>query len=366
MKILSITPAYLPQVGGIEQVVHELAVRLQAKGHQVDVAHVEPQHKAYSVQTEGGLRVHRVPLLGHRLLGWAPDLKKLTGPYDVLHVHDPQLMAITLNVMARWPDVPAVLSTHGGFNHTNKLALFKRLHERFLLGRALRHYKRVLATSQGDLDYFRQYAAGVDLCSNGVNVDKFGSVVPKPDRSLTRWIAWGRLSRNKRIDQLIDTVALAHRTGTEVDLLICGRDFDHIADSLKAHVLALGLSAHVRFVSHLTDAELLAEIATRGVYATASEHEGFGLSVVEALAAGLFVMCRDMSPLNGFFKAGDGGAFLRFDGGAQDQATLAQLFAMPQAQQVAINACSRANAQPYSWHHAVEVFEQQLLRAARA
>jgi alpha-1,3-mannosyltransferase len=366
MKILSITPAYLPQVGGIEQVVHELSVRLQSKGHQVEVAHVAPQHKAYSVLSQDGLKVHRVPLIGHRLMGWAPDLKRLVGPFDVIHVHDPQLMAITFNVVVHWPNVPAILSTHGGFHHTKKLSLFKRLHERYLLAHVLQHYKGVLASSQGDFDYFKRYSDRVELCSNGVNVDKFGAVRPMSSRSFTRWIAWGRLSRNKRLDQLIETVALAHSLGHEVDLLICGRDFDHIESELKAHVVRLGLGSHVRFISHLTDVQLLEEIASRGVYATASEHEGFGLSVVEAQAAGLFVMCRNMSPLNGFFTSGHGGEFLRFDCGAEDQNVLARLFEMPIEQRLMNNVRARANAQPYSWHRAVDVFEQQLKRAAQA
>jgi len=51
-------------------------------------------------------------------------------------------------------------------------------------------------------------------------------------------------------------------------------------------VRRLDLQDAVRFEPYLDKAALHAELAQRGVYITASEHEGFGLSLVEALAAG--------------------------------------------------------------------------------
>jgi len=364
MKILSITPAFAPQIGGIEMVVQELATRLNARGHQVDVAHVHTSHRTLHTEQLGGLTVHRVPLLGHRLLGLAPALGRLAAGYDLLHVHDPQLMALTASVRLFAGDVPAVLSTHGGFHHTQQLSLFKRLFERFGLRRALNHYRSVLASSVADEAYFRGFSDRVVLCGNGVATDKFGVVPVDLDRPLNRWIYWGRLSRNKRVDQLIDTVALAHREGLPVDLLICGRDADGLADQLKAQVASLGLGSSIRFVSHLDDDALLSELHTRGVYATASEHEGFGLSVVEAMAAGLFVLCRDMTPLNTFVQAGVNGGFLGFEGGSSDAQTVASLAEGDVEQRAKGRRAAKAVADQYGWDGVVKQFERHLQGSA--
>lgn len=364
MKILSITPAFAPQIGGIEMVVQELSTRLNALGHQVDVAHVHTAHRSLHTEQLGGLTVHRVPLLGHRLLGLAPALGPLAAGYDLIHVHDPQLMAITASVRLFAGSVPAVLSTHGGFHHTQQLSLFKCLFERFGLRRALSHYRSVLASSVADEAYFRGFSDRVALCSNGVATDKFGVVPVDQDRPLNRWIYWGRLSRNKRVDQLIDTVALAHREGLPVDLLICGRDADGLADQLKAQVVSLGLTSAIRFESHLDDEALLRELHTRGVYVTASEHEGFGLSVVEAMAAGLFVLCRDMTPLNTFVQAGANGGFLGFDAQRNDVQTLSWLGAVDDQGRARGRHAAKAVADLYGWDGVVKQFEGYLQRAA--
>lgn len=358
MRILSITPAFAPQIGGIEQVVQELAIRLRRRGHQVDVAHVATGHASRSTDEVKGLTVHRLPMKGHRLVGCVPGLADLAGQYDLLHVHDPQLMAITANVRWSCPGLPAVLSTHGGFRHTQQLSTFKSLFERLALRRVLRHYKRVLASSVSDQAYFDLYSDRVELCSNGVSTDKFGVVPVGLDRSLDRWIYWGRLSKNKRVDQLIDVVAQAHGQGWPVDLLICGRDFDGVLPQLRAQVERLGLAQAIRFESYLSDEDLLAELQGRGVYATASEHEGFGLSIVEAMAAGMQILCRDMTPLNSFVTAGQTGQFLRFDGGTQDAEALRALQGQDEAARQRARTTARAVADQYNWDAAAHRFEQ--------
>lgn len=361
MKILAITPAFAPQIGGIEMVVEELAKRLIAMGHQVDIAHVHTTHSALRTEQHDGLTVHRVPLHGHRLLGLAPALGLLSKGYDLLHVHDPQLMALTASVRLFAGGVPAVLSTHGGFHHTRQLSWFKTCFERIALRGMLAHYRAVLASSVADEAYFQTYSDRVVLCNNGVATDKFGVVPSSLDRKLDRWIYWGRLSRNKRVDQLIDTVALAHRHGMPIDLLICGRDFDGIAAQLKAQVVRLGLEQHVHFEAHMDDAALLCALHERGVYVTASEHEGFGLSVVEALAAGLMVLCRDMTPLNTFVQAKGNGGFLSFDNADADVATLKWLQCLDEAGRTEARCQARAVAGAYSWDHAAKRFEGVLL-----
>jgi alpha-1,3-mannosyltransferase len=303
-----------------------------------------------------GIDVFRVPLYGHRALGWAPSLRKLAGGYDLLHVHDPQLMAISGNVRYACGDLPAVLSTHGGFWHTNKGATLKRIYEKTLLRATAGHYQRVLASSVGDYDYFKTYVERISLCSNGVHVKKFNAVRAGEKQNLFRWIYWGRLSRNKRVDLVIDYAADARRRGFPVDLLICGKDFDGLMPELQSQVTRLGMQDYVRFEAFLDDAALRAELETRSVYITASEHEGFGLSVVEAMAAGLIVVCRDMVPLNSFFEHGRSGWLLQFDGAAEDLDRLAQLMRSTPAEAQSMSTASRAAATIHDWDVVVPRF----------
>jgi alpha-1,3-mannosyltransferase len=356
VRVLSITPTFAPQVGGIESVVKELATHVRPLGVEMDVAHVATVHRELRRDRVEALIVWRVPLRGTRLVGAAPSLWKLAKDYDLLHVHDPHLLALTANVRWGCANVPAVVSTHGGFRHTRSHALVKQLYERTFLRLALGHYRRVLASSVADLDYFGRYCDRVFLCNNGVDISKFARVGMWENKSVRRWIYWGRLSHNKRIDKVIDCVAMARDMGYPIDLLIVGSDFDGLLDVLRSKVSELNLPTAVKFAPYLDDESLVRELKTRGIFVTASTHEGFGLSVVEAMAAGLIVVCRDMVPLNTFVKSQESGFFLRFDGEEFDKKAVALILQLSDvaARDISIRACH--SVQSYNWQAAAEEF----------
>jgi len=355
MKILAITPTFFPQIGGLEQVVLELALRMREHGISMDVAHIATGLTSSSDDLHG-VRVHRIPLYGHRALGWAPSLGRLASGYDLLHVHDPQLLAITGNVRVSCGRIPAVLSTHGGFWHTRRGYLAKRLYEATFLGSSVRHYRRVLASSVSDFDYFKRFVDRVDLCSNGVHVQRFNGVAGRESGGLDQWIYWGRLSRNKRIDLIIDSVAAMHARGHGVELLICGKDFDGLMPELRSQIERLGMERFVRFEAYLGTAQLLGELERRSIFITASEHEGFGLTVVEAMAAGLIVVCRDIAPINGFFEHGKSGWSLKFDGSTADSESLADLLSLDAGATRAMSNAARQAAAIHDWSVAVPNF----------
>jgi len=99
----------------------------------------------------------------------------------------------------------------------------------------------------------------------------------------------------------------------------------------------------------LDKAALHAELAQRGVYITASEHEGFGLSLVEALAAGLIVICRDIAPINTFFRDREAGCLLHFDGSPSDVAALGDILGAASGRAAAMSEAARAAARPHDW-----------------
>src|SRR6202022_4211632 len=118
-------------------------------------------------------------------------------------------------------------------------------------------------------------------------------------------------------------------------------------------VVRLQLLDFVRFEPFLDDAALRSELTERSVYITASEHEGFGLSVVEAMAAGLIVICRDMVPLNSFIEHGDSGWMLQFDGSDADLQGLAQLLSSTEEKIARMSDAARQAASAYDWDVAV-------------
>ncbi len=355
MRILHVTPAFSPSIGGIEAVVEQLALHQTRAGHSAGVAHVSPSNRRFSKEVHLGYPVWRVPLLGHRLMGWAAGLAKVCRQFDLIHVHDPQLAAIAANALVQCRGKPLLLSTHGGYWHTKKHRLFKLVHSdlgmRFLLGR----FALVLCSSTSD---YRRFSAVTDkarLVENGVDILKF-SEIAEPG-SLLRWLYWGRLAANKRLDVLLEYVAQVRAEGHDLRLTICGNDFDGTASRLTRCIADLGLSDCVSVRHGMKDEEIASLIQQAPVFVSASEYEGFGISVVEAMSAGMVIVARDMEPLNGFVKAGRNGVLLKFDHSAGDFTKIRNLLSLPESEAAAISRNNVIDAGRFGWHSVSKQFE---------
>jgi alpha-1,3-mannosyltransferase len=249
-----------------------------------------------------------------------------------------------------------VLSTHGGFFHTATAMAAKRLHARFTAPLLLRRYRKVLASSHTDFATFQQYSPDTVLVENGVDTTKFASVSP-PSQDLRRWIYWGRFSRNKRLDSLIRLIARLARKDIHIDLAICGSDFDGTLASLRSLSTSLNIEKQITFKLGLDDVALRAEIATRAVFALPSEYEGFGLSILEAMAAGLIPICRDAAPMN--VLGGSAAVLLDFDDGLDDFVKVQQLLTAPAANIDDIRATAAAQAATFDWGIRFQAFLHQ-------
>jgi alpha-1,3-mannosyltransferase len=356
MKTLHITPTYFPAVGGIETVLRDLTSHLRRNGIVADVLHISPSNKCRRQESVDGSTVWRVPLFPNRLVGMTPPIRSLLLDYDLLHVHDPQGMALSANVLVQGRGKKKLLSTHGGYFHTSSYSLIKKIHWRWFAPAILRRYDEILASSATDRDIFETKAPNVRLLGNGIDVSKFISVDHSSALPATRWIYWGRLSQNKRIDLLVDTVKRARDAGLDIRLTIAGQDFDGLLPSIQARIAGYGLHDYIRMAGPLSDADLLAELAAHTVFITASEYEGFGLTVVEAMAAGLMVICRNVAPLNSFVVPRKNGALIDFDGSAADLASIKVLGTASIAEIAAMRKAVRSTALLYSWDRIVKQY----------
>jgi glycosyltransferase involved in cell wall biosynthesis len=107
----------------------------------------------------------------------------------------------------------------------------------------------------------------------------------------------GRLEPRKNLPVLVDAYAEARRRhGVTVPLVVAGAR-SWLDEDLPARAAAAGVGEHVRFIGHVAD-ELLPGLlhgAIAVVYP--SRYEGFGLPVLEAMAAGTPVVTSTVSSL---------------------------------------------------------------------
>src|SRR6202012_3496315 len=124
--------------------------------------------------------------------------------------------------------------------------------------------------------------------------DRAGAA-PLSARRGTHWLAVGRVSPNKALEHTIAALAVARAHGDpDATLQLIGKPAtDSYVTALHRYVAELGIAGAVEFGGHASDATVAAAYAGADVLVVTSEHEGFCVPVVEAMAAGLPVVAFD-------------------------------------------------------------------------
>ena len=108
---------------------------------------------------------------------------------------------------------------------------------------------------------------------------------------------WGRLAHVKGVDVLLNAVARLHRQGVPIRLVIVGEG----AEQASLHVLSqrLGVGAITHFAGRLPRGEIFFALKGFDIAVMPSREglEGFGLSALEAMAAGVPVVASRVDAL---------------------------------------------------------------------
>ena len=125
-------------------------------------------------------------------------------------------------------------------------------------------------------------AAAKDLHPAPAELAAFRSKFALPDHYL---LAVGHLERRKNYPRLIEALAHLRNSGRDCHLLIVGNESGERA-TLEGHIAAYGLKGSVTLASGLTDLEVRCAYALCKLFVFPSTYEGFGIPILEAMAAG--------------------------------------------------------------------------------
>lgn len=120
----------------------------------------------------------------------------------------------------------------------------------------------------------------------------------------------GRIVENKCQHELIDVVGLLHaRLGYPVKLLLAGGIQSQVyAQSLRDQVERQGLQGCVELLGRVNEEDLYALYRCADAFVCLSEHEGFGMPLIEAMAFGVPVLARSSGNIPN--TLGSGGVLL--------------------------------------------------------
>src|SRR5438034_11298403 len=178
MRIALVAEDYYPQLGGVPEHVHSLALQLNAWGHAATVvtSHMGDHRDAPFVRRVGTSRViYANGGVSRITTGWRlrRRLEQLfrAGRYDLVHVHGG--LAPTLGLaapFAAWRvGIPVVATFHSWFRRSIGCRVFRRP-----LQRILDRHAATIAVSQPVVDAnARYFRADRDIIPNGVDTTFF-------------------------------------------------------------------------------------------------------------------------------------------------------------------------------------------------
>ncbi|MFN7977472.1 MAG: glycosyltransferase family 4 protein [Vicinamibacterales bacterium] len=124
-----------------------------------------------------------------------------------------------------------------------------------------------------------------DVWPIGIDPSPFARAVVPPDGPPWRLLQVASLNRVKHQALAIDAVTALMRRGLDIELDLVGEDT--LAGALQAHARDAGVADRVRVHGFLDQAALVPLLHRAHLYVQTSWHEGAGVSVLEAAAAGV-------------------------------------------------------------------------------
>jgi glycosyltransferase involved in cell wall biosynthesis len=124
------------------------------------------------------------------------------------------------------------------------------------------------------------------------------------DDGRTNFLFVGRISPNKRVEDLIRVVAYYQRfVDPHCRLILVGNHwgYERYYDRLQEMVKALGVE-EVVFTGHVDEDELVAYYRCGDLFLCLSEHEGYCVPLIEAMAVGLPVVAYDAGAVRGTLR----------------------------------------------------------------
>ncbi len=233
-----------------------------------------------------GISIRRLPFHGSSRYPIVPALLSELGDAQIVHVHAIDSFFDALALTRFLHRKPLVATLHGGFFHTPKNARLKSIWFQGPTRLAALAYGALVGCSDSDSRRFAEIAGTrVTTIENGVDLAKFGNMAsPAPLKSI---VTIGRFSKNKRLDRLIAAFAELVRRDTAWHLHIVGSSSDWRTADLESACVSAGVAQNVTIHVGLPDRDIAGILGRASFFLSASEFEGFGIALIEALSAGL-------------------------------------------------------------------------------
>jgi len=329
MRIFHVIPNLDPSAGGPTTALIGMASAQARAGLDVSVLTTWRQGQSPDVDKgleQAGVKVTQVgPVAGalRRHSDLTNQIDRLVGDADVVHIHsvweEPQHLAARAAIKQ---GKPYIFTPHGMLDPWSlaQKKWKKRLYMAWRLRRDLNQASALHFTTEAERDACR--ALGLKpqsvVISLGISWDEFENLPARDglrkkypqieDRKVLVFL--GRIHPGKGVEYLVPALA---QTRTRPVLVVVGPDSNGFRATIEATVDQAGVKDRVIFTGMLKGQDRVAALAGADLFALPSDHENFGMSVVESLAAGTPVIVSNEVALSSDVSSGKVGSVVQRD-----------------------------------------------------
>ena len=317
MRIGIFTDTYPPYINGVSTSIAMLEKGLKELGHEVFIVTVNPENMQYKYEDDE--RIIRIPgipigIYDYRLTGIYPlrainKIKKWN--LDIIHSHTEFGVGTFARIIAKQYNIPLVHTYHtmyedyvyyitkGYFDKSSRKVV--EYLTKFYCDKTA---KELIVPSKKTYDMFKEkykFDKEIHIVPTGMDIDRFkkDKIDKKELEELKKELGIkkedfvilfvGRIAKEKNIDLLLKghVEILKKHKNAKLVIVGSGPDYEHYIEMAKK----LKIDSNVIFTSSIPWEEIPIYYALGDVFTTASNTETQGLTLIEAMAASVPVVC---------------------------------------------------------------------------
>lgn len=319
MKILQITPYFLPHNGGIERYVYNLSGSLVQNGHEVEIWTSNiPETK--EEEELNGIRVRRfkcfgTPLRNPIVPGFFRAIKRDIQDFDLIHAHMIYSTAAISGIyMKQKSGLPLVITHHGRMIFEEPWKdMIVSVYEKLFIKEILKGADRIVALSNSDSEFLGSFNKinKINVIPNGIDIIKKD---PQPDLDFDQFLMKneifnkniiffaGRLIESKGLNFLIDSIDKykSNLDNSNFIVVIAGKG-PHFKN-LQFQCQRYKLTHLVKFIGDLPFCNIIKIYHKSKIFILPSISEGFPTTVLEAMYFGIPVIATDIPVMRQYFS----------------------------------------------------------------
>ena len=309
-RILMVSARYLPDLGGIETHIYEVARRLSAlHGFEITVLVTDRTGSLPCQEVIEGITVVRVPAWPRRRdYYFAPQISAVVGQYnrwDLVHcqgIHT--FVPILAMCAARRARTPYLVTFHTGGHSLHYRNALRSAQWRFI-GPLLRDAKSLIGVSHFEAKALSKQA---HLGGKAVSVIRNGGTLPQLAAGIAavpgRIVSSGRLEKYKGHQHVIDALPYVMRDVPNAHLVVLGKGPYEPELRQLARRLGVGDRVTITEVKPSDRAGMAMALSGSSVVAALSDYEAHPVAVMEALSVGRPVVGYDVAGMGDLVTEG--------------------------------------------------------------